>query len=116
MSSSGGSKSIPFASHSGTRVTLADGSQYLIHKGPGPTFTTPAGNPTIITPASNMKKSNWQNAGPSYQPGTTVGRMMNNGQYSALRNNCNDATANMPHAPVQTTKVFGVSTGIKSKK
>jgi len=116
MSSSSGSGAIPFASHSGTQVTLADGSKYLIHKGTGSTFATRAGNATVITPASNMQTSNWQNVGPVYRPGTTVGKMMNNGQYSALRNNCNDATANMPNAPVQTTKTFGVSTGIKPKK
>jgi hypothetical protein len=116
MSSSSGSGAIPFASHSGTLVTLTDGSRHLIHKGTGSTFATRANNPTIITPASSMRTSNWRNVGPAYRPGTTVGKMMNNGQYSALRNNCNDATANMPNAPVQTTKIFGISAGIKPKK
>eukprot|EP01118_Nematostelium_gracile_P002443 TRINITY_DN12662_c0_g1_i1.p1 TRINITY_DN12662_c0_g1~~TRINITY_DN12662_c0_g1_i1.p1 ORF type:complete len:137 (+),score=29.14 TRINITY_DN12662_c0_g1_i1:40-411(+) len=95
-------KTIPLGSHSGTQVTLEDGSKHFIHKGPD---FTPS-NPTAITDAPLSK--NWKPVGESYNPGTTVGGMMDHGPYNALSSNCNHATANQPGSTV-TTDALGAN-------
>lgn len=51
--SGSGSGSGGFFSHSGVRVTLDSGKQYLVHN-PG------SGSKAIITDASNMNSRNWR--------------------------------------------------------
>ncbi|CAF4324845.1 unnamed protein product, partial [Rotaria sordida] len=102
MDSSGGSSSggsnVPGAKHSGSLVTCSDNRQYLVHKGDG---YSPS-NPTVVTPAENMS-SKWTKVGEPSQPNTTVGGMMNNGEYSLIGGkNCNDATAGQPNSNVKT--------------
>ena len=102
-----------FVAHSGTVVTLADGSRYLIHHGDG--YAAEGHNPTVITPASNMSSA-WQPIGASYQPNCTVGHMMGNGKpYNTKGNNCHDITASHPNVTVRVVRWLGYSVDIVAK-
>ena len=100
-------------SHSGTMVTTESGGEYLIHHGSG--FSASGSNPTVITDASNMS-SKWSSVGEAYKPESSVGGMMGTGEgYDVVTHNCNDVTAGMPNASVNTTTTLGISTGIEPK-
>ncbi|CAF0945952.1 unnamed protein product [Didymodactylos carnosus] len=99
-SSAGSGSNVPGATHSGNLVTTEGGNQYLVHKGDG---YSPS-NPTVVTSADNMS-SKWSSVGEASQPSSnqTVGGMMNNGEYSLTRGNCNDAAAaNNPNVTTDT--------------
>lgn len=102
-----------FVAHSGTVVTLADGSRYLIHHGEG--YAAEGHNPTVITAVSSMSSS-WKSVGASYKPNCTVGNMMGNGKpYNIRGNNCHDITASHPNVTVRVVRVLGYSVDIVAK-
>ena len=122
----GGGSSGGLYDHSGTKVTLQDGSEHLIHHGSneggsigsGSSSASSGGsNPTVITPAEGMSPA-WKSVGDSYHPDSNVGGMMGQGEsYSMTNHNCHDVTAGQPNSTVETTKLFGtdISTGITPK-
>ncbi|XP_053392316.1 uncharacterized protein LOC128554998 [Mercenaria mercenaria] len=87
MSSSDGQKRIPVVHHAGVRLTLNNGDKYLLHKGPN----YGKSSDTVITPASNMKQSNWTTKESAPVQGKTVNDFMKNAlpdkKYSVLRGN-----------------------------
>ena len=102
-----------FTAHSGTMVTLANGSNYLIHHGDG--YAAEGHNPTVITPTENMKDT-WTAIGNTYDPNCNVGRMMGNGHpYKLNGNNCHDITASHPNATVRVQSIGGLSIDIVPK-
>jgi hypothetical protein len=118
MSSSGSSSSggivIPGAKHSGTLVTLQDGSTRLIHHGAG--YAKDGHNPTVITDAKNMSNK-WTKVGEPYDPKSNVGRMMGDGKpYDAIKNNCHHKTAGMPNASVKISPNSVIPLKIEPKK
>lgn len=113
LGSSGSGLISGFVAHSGTVVTLADGSRYLIHHGDG--YAAEGHNPTVITSVNNMF-GDWQSVGAPYEPNCNVGRMMGNGKtYSMRANNCHDITASHPNATVRVKSLAGCSIDIVPK-
>ncbi|CAN9514470.1 unnamed protein product [Ophioblennius macclurei] len=77
-------------SHSGVRVTLGDGSQYLIHKGSGYGISSQ----TVVTPAENMSDQ-WRTIQTTNFHGRkTVGNLVAAGgtNYRLVTDNCHDAS------------------------
>ncbi|KAK7918961.1 hypothetical protein WMY93_010245 [Mugilogobius chulae] len=83
-----------FTSHSGVRVTLDNGKQYLIHKGPG----YGKASDTVVTDARHMSNK-WQvKKTENFGGSRTVGDMVKAGgsRYSILRGkHCHTAAKNM---------------------
>lgn len=87
-----GGKNVPLAHHAGVRLTLDDGSKYLVHKGPN----YGKSSDTVVTPASNMKQSNWTTKKSADVSGKTVNDFMKHAlpdkKYSVLKgNHCQSA-------------------------
>ncbi|CAL1612044.1 unnamed protein product [Knipowitschia caucasica] len=83
-----------FTSHSGVRVTLDNGKQYLIHKGPG----FGRASDTVVTDAAHMS-NRWQVKKSQNMGGSrTVGDMVKAGgsRYSLIKGkHCHKAAKNM---------------------
>ncbi|XP_054869435.1 uncharacterized protein LOC129349622 [Amphiprion ocellaris] len=87
------SKRFGKVSHSGVRVTLADNSQYLVHKGDG----YGKSSQTVVTDAQHMK-SDWKvTSARNFQGTKTVSDFVKTGhsKYNMFTDNCHQASNRM---------------------
>ena len=83
---------IPFFNHEGVKVTIPNGQQYLIHKGPG----YGKSSDTVVVPAREMS-SNWKTTGSKEVLRSTVADYVKDGgsNYNAAWDNCIKAAREM---------------------
>ncbi|KAM9404578.1 uncharacterized protein ACWYII_028359 [Salvelinus alpinus] len=80
-------------SHSGVRVTLADGSQWLVHKGDGFGISTQ----TVVVAARHMSRDWKKVETKNFRGSKTVSDFVKAGgtDYSLIFDNCHDAAGRM---------------------